>query len=211
MTARNDQLMQLLRQVDPAPAALDDAEKVAAYQRLHAVLATQPLAAPARVRPRRPLLPVLAAGLGIVAVLVVLLAVISRPRHDTQATQAPDVPTVHFTVSVNGNENRYDQAVPMVAGHTYQIAVRATIQAGAHFTAFEVIIAGEHTGISHGRPTGNFDPVVTVAHMQDSLTATGTWTARPMHEPGWIAVVYSSVDSAGSFDVSRNLLSLQIR
>lgn len=210
MNARSDQLMELLRKADTAPAALDHEQTSSDYRRLHAAISSQPPDQPTRAPRRRLPLAVLAAGPCAVVLAIVLLVAI-RSRHHVEATQSSSPPLAHFAVSVNGTSYRFNQTVPMVAEQKYKISVRATMPAGAHFTVFELIVAGNHSGTSSSGPFGNFDPVVKVPHPNDSLMATGTWTAWPMGGPTWVEAVYSTIDTDGSISTGQTLVKLQIR
>lgn len=211
MNARSDQLMELLRKADTAPAALDHEQTSADYRRLRAAISSQPPDHPTRAPRRRLPLAVLAAGPCAVVLAIVLLVAI-RSRHHVEAAQSPNPPLAHFEVSVNGTSYRFNQTVPIVAGQKHKISVRATMPAGRRpFTVFELIVAGNHSGTSSSGPFGNFDPVVKVPHPHDSLMATGTWTARPMGGPAWVEAVYSTIDTDGSIGTGRTLVNLQIR
>lgn len=112
---------------------------------------------------------------------------------------------------MNGTAYRFDQTVPVISGRRYPISVQVAIAPGAHFTAFQLIVAGNRSGISGSDPTGNFDSVATIAQPRDSFTATGTWKARPMGGPTWIEAVYSTTDANGSVGTAQTLALLQVR
>jgi hypothetical protein len=210
---RGDQVLQLLRHADPAPAAPDtaDAAQAAAdYRRLLAAIEAEAPATTVPARRRRPP----AAALAAACCALILAAFIGFLVHSAphrQSQPGPEVPPVNFSLTVNGTAYRFNQTVPVVAGRTYAISVRVAIAPGAHFTAFQLIVAGNGSGVSGGGPTGNFDSVATIAQPRDSFTVNGTWKARPMGGPAWIEAVYATTDAHASIGTGRTLAYLQVR
>jgi hypothetical protein len=210
MNRRGDQVMQMLRRADPASSAPDPAQLAADHRRPRAAIEGETPASASPARRRRPPAAVLVAACGAL-VLAAFIGFVVRPGQHHEARPSPSVPRVNFVLTVNGTAYRFDQTVPVVAGRTYPISVLVAIAPGAHFTAFQLIVAGNRSGISGSGPTGNFDSVATIAQPRDSFTANGTWKARPMGGPAWIEAVYSMTDAHGSIGTGQTLALVQVR
>jgi hypothetical protein len=212
MSKPGDQVMQLLRQSDPALDAADatDAAQVAAdYRRLLAAIEAETPASAVPARRRRPAAVLAAACCALILAAFIGFIVHSVPHRESRP--GPEVPPVNFSLTVNGTAYRFNQTVPVVAGRTYAISVRVAIAPGARFTAFQLIVAGNGSGVSGGGPIGNFDPVATIAQPGDSFTVNGTWKARSMGGPAWIEAVYATTDAHASIGTGRTLAYLQVR
>ncbi len=210
MNKRADQVVQMLRHADPAPSEPDPAQVAADYRRLQATIEDEPPESASPSRRRRPSTVALVAAC-CALVLALSIGFVARPGRHHEAQPSRQVPRVNFALTVNGTAYRFDQTVPVVAGRTYAISVQVAIAPGAHFTAFELIVAGNRSGISGSGPTGNFDSIATIAQPRDNFTANGTWKARRMDGPASITAVYSTTDANGSIGTEQTLALLQVR
>ena len=211
----SDHAMELLRQADPAPTPPDSAQMTADYERFEALLAREPQNLPTPdqqpFQHRRPVATVLAIACCALVIAAVVVGFVAWPKHHDEARPAPEAPRVNITLSVDGKP--VGPSLVMAAGRRYSMVVRVAIAPGAHFTSFQLVVAGPGFGIEAGRPTRNYQPVLTVQHPPDHFTATGSWTAQPVgsSRAPWIEAVYSTTDANGTMAIGRTVVNLQVR
>jgi hypothetical protein len=213
--------MELLRQADPVPTPPDSAQIAADYERFEALLAREPqnLPTPDRspvqppVQHRRPVAAVLAIACCALVIAAVVVGFVVWPKHHDEAQPAPEAPRVNISLSVDGKPVGPGASLVMAAGRRYTMGVQVAVAPGAHFTSFQLVVAGPGFGIEAGRPTRNYQSVLTVQHPQDHFTATGSWTAQPVgsSRAPWVEAVYSTTDANGTMAIGRTVVNLQVR